>query len=511
MSYPPLPPILIMVGGSLLTGWLNMNLTRHKKDMTGEFNCTVFMGSIPKVPLITGAKAGAPVQVYVGGHLAFVGTLDKRKGKGKSEGKKGGGPVGFHAGSGRSRSIGSGHGSGGGGITAHIGPNEYIITLKARGKTKRLIDSSHDHETGTITNAKTKPVVERLVKNFNVQLDWRAPVHDMDKIRFRDGATVKDEVHRVGNEYGLYSWETRDGRLRVSDEAGPETGEPLILGDNILQFEAEQSEDALNSEIKVKGQRTKKDIWGKEAVNREKRLRDPSVKDYAPLTVQHYTDASDEALDRRARFEANNRQSASRHVTIEVFHVQSRSGLPWDIGTLHYVEVPPEGVFDVMECISLTYTVDAEKRLTTRLTLAPPPASASSGAAGGLALGSLGGAAATALGALAGGVGGAGSAVASTVTNAVTVAAGSVAAAGTQAAAIAAIDIGAARMAQLGVKLVAGQFPDPWGVPRLVDVGLNEVTTIETSALAKATNIPIPLTLPSHVLDAIRNMASPIV
>lgn len=489
MSYPPIPPVIIFVGGSLLTGWTNMNLTRHKKDMTGEFNCTVFLGSLPKIPLITGAKAGAPVQVYIGGHLAFTGTLDNRKGEGKSKGKKAGGPVGFSGGGGRSRSIGSGRGTGGAGT--HIGPNEYTITLKARGKTKRLIDSSHDHETGTITGAKTKPVVEKLIKNFGVQLDWRAPVHDMDKIRFRDGATVKDEVHRVGNEYGLYSWETRDGRLRVADEAGPETGEALILGDNILQFEAEQGEDKLNSEIKVKGQRTKKDIWGKEAVNRQKRLKDPSVQDYSPLTIQHYTDASDEALDRRARFEANNRQSASRQVTIEVFHVQSRSGLPWDIGTLHYVEVPPEGVFDVMECISLTYTVDAEKRLTTRLTLAPPPASASSGAATGLLPGSAGGAT-SALAAVAG----VGRAVAGVADAAV---------AGSQAAAIAAVDIGAARMAQLGVKLVAGQYPDPWGVPKLVDVGLNEVTTIATSALSTVTNTPIPLTLPGHVLDAIQN------
>lgn len=498
MSYPPLPPVHIFVGGGLLTGWTNMNLTRHKKDMTGTFNCSVFFGSLPSKPLLAAAKAGAPVQVYIGGHLAFTGTLDKRQGKGESKGKKGGGsggPVGFRGGSGRSRSIGSGHNSGGAGITAHIGPNEYTITLKARGKTKRLIDSSHDHETGTITGAKTKPVVEKLVKNFGVQLDWRAPIHDMDKIRFRDGATVKDEVHRVGNEYGLYSWETRDGKLRVADEAGPETGEPLILGDNILQFEAEQSEDALNSDIKVKGQRTKKDIWGKEAVNRVKRLKDPSVQDYSPLTVQHYTDASDEALDRRARFEANNRQSASKQVTIEVFHVMSRSGMPWDIGMLHYVEVPPEGVFDVMECISLTYTVDAEKRLTTRMTLAPPPASASSGAAGGLSTGSIGGAA-SALGALAGAAG-----VATSGAGA------SAPVAGSQAAAIASVDIGAARMAQLGIKIEPGQYPDPWGVPRLVDVGMDEVTTIATSALSAVTNTPIPLTLPSHVLDAIQDVA----
>ena len=57
-----------------------------------------------------------------------------------------------------------------------------------------------------------------------------------------------------------------------------------------------------------------------------------------------------------------------------------RPAQPWDIGNTHYVEVPPEGIFDMFECTELTYHVDAEKELKTTLTLSPPPSGG--GAAG---------------------------------------------------------------------------------------------------------------------------------
>lgn len=468
-------PVMIFVGGALLQAWTSMKLSRNKKDMTGSLTVEIFAGSIPDGVIARSAKKGAPILVYVGGHLAFTGTVDDRKGKGQdSEAKSSRRTTGANGSPGRAQS----------GVSARIGPDEYKITLTARGKTKRLVDSSHDVKEGTTTGAKTQPIAQKLIKNFGVQLDWRVASHDMDKSVLRDGTTVKDELHRLGNEYGYHVWEARDGRLRVADQAGPETGEPIILGQNILTFETSQSEDKLNSDVTVKGQRTKKDIRGKAAVNRTKRIKMPGVTDYSPLVLQHYTDASDEALDRRARFEANNRMSDSFNVTVEVFHVQSRSGEPWDIGTLHYVEVPCEGVFSVMECISLDYDVDAKKNLKTKMALAPPPASASGAGAAGLA--AAGPAVTGGLAALAGTIGG-------------------------QAAAIASIDISAARMALHGFNAIAGQYPDAWGATAIVDVASDAAGVVAAAAnqasglaaLAFGGSTLPPLTLPAHILGGI--------
>ena len=112
------------------------------------------------------------------------------------------------------------------------------------------------------------------------------------------------------------------------------------------------------------------------------------MKSYAPFIIQHNGDADEKTLERRARFEMNARAAKSKKIEIEVFHVMSQGG-PWDIGNMHYVEVPPEGIFDMFECTELTYNVDAKDKLTTSLTLSPPPSGGSEGASGGFGLSSI--------------------------------------------------------------------------------------------------------------------------
>jgi prophage tail gpP-like protein len=446
-------PFRIFIAGAELIGWTTATLERKKQDMTGMLSVEIFFTHLPKSPQMTNVVRGKPVAVYVGGHLAFTGTLDKRRGKGKGSGP------------GKGRSISQGDTTAGGGLTTKIDKDRYTVTLRARGTTKPLVDSSHRHPTGNMLNAKTRQVTEELIKPWGIKLDWQAADDDMDKARFRDGMTVVEELNRVGNEYAKYMWEGRDGTLLVRDGMTPgPMGEPLILGDNILTFSAEQSEDEAVGKIKVKGQRTKKNIRGRDAVeNREKEIEDQSVKAQTNRTIQHYGDGTDEALEKRGKFEADNRAAQSKQCEIEVFHVQSRTGLPWDIANLHYVEVPPEGVFDVLECIQVTYTVDAQKTLKTKLVLAPPPSGGISGGSG--SLGALGGLAAMAA----------------------------------RAAITEMQSYGAQRRSQLGIKLRDGEYPDPWTGASLYALPL----TTEAEGDRKPYAVPQtpPLTLPAHLAN----------
>lgn len=415
-------PVVITVGGAPLTTWTEMTLERTKEELTGSLNVTIFAGAMPSGPIARAAVAGAEICCYIAGQLAFVGTVDKRQGSGAKSGQEG---------------TGDDEASGKGGTQAsvNIGPNEYTIKLSARGKTKRLIDSSHQHPTTNMMQPTTKEVVEKLIEPFKTKLDWKAKPIKLDKMRFRDGARVVDELHRVGTENAYFMYETREGKLLVTDGVGGSGGDPLILGQNILTFSAEQSEDEAKSEVKVKGQRSKKDKWGEEATLKTfKKIKDSWVKDFAPHIVQHNGDATDEALERRARFEMNERSSKSKKITIEVFHVQTPSGSPWDIGNTHYVEVPPEGIFDVFECTGLTYNVDSEKTLKTTLTLSPPPSGGAGGSGGGFGLGVLN------------------------------------------------LGIGMARRSQSGISMVPGQFPAAWGPPELVEMPF--MTAVEELANA---------------------------
>ena len=438
--------VVITVGGSELTTWTEMTLTRTKDELTGSLSVSIFGGGMPSAPLARSAAAGAEIQCYIAGQLAFTGTVDKRKGSGTQKGKEGT----------EDQDTSSGESS----LSVNIGPTEYTIKLSARGKTKRLIDSSHQHPTTNMMQPTTKEVVQKLVEPFKTQLEWKGKEIKLDKARFRDGARVVDELQRVATENCYFMYETRDGKLRVTDGVGQSSGgggDPLILGQNILTFSAEQSEDEAKSKIKVKGQRSKKDKWGEDALLKTfKEVQDSWVKDFVPHIVQHNGDADDDTLERRARFEMNKRSAKSKKITIEVFHVQTPSGSPWDIGDTHYVEVPPEGIFDVFEVTELEYSVDAEKELKTTLTLSPPPSGGEGGGdadGGGFGLGAL----------------------------------------------VSVMNMGAARRSQAGVTMAAGQYPAPWSPPVLSVMSL--ITAVDAVAQGTAqtapddTNPP-PLTLP---------------
>lgn len=365
----PFKPCNVFIDGSELTGYTGLTLTRSKSQLTGTLNVDLFFGYVPTEPVVVNAAAGREISVYIGGNLAFIGNLDKRTGSGIRHGESG------------SQS------SDGASVSTSIGPNEYTVKLTARGKTKGLIEGSHLHPTTNMMQPTNREALEKVIEGYGIDVDWMASEFDLDKVRFRDGARVLDELVRLGSENGHFIYETRDGKLRVTDDVGPTTGEPLILGKNILTFSAEQSEEKAKSEITVKGQRTKKDVWGEAAViDRAKTIKDNWVKSNVPAIIQHYGDGTDEALERRAKFEADKRSSQSKKVKIDVFHIMPESSGAWDIGQLHYVEVPPEGIATMMECTDLTYTVQNDKTLKTTLTLSPPPRA---GASGGLANASI--------------------------------------------------------------------------------------------------------------------------
>ena len=126
-------------------------------------------------------------------------------------------------------------------------------------------------------------------------------------------------------------------------------------------------------------------------------------------------------------------------------------GGPWDIGNMHYVRF----LLSYLQYVWIpgtVYNVDAKDKLTTSLTLSPPPSGGAEGAGGGFGLGSIN------------------------------------------------FSTGGARQSQSGISMIAGQFPDPWTPPDLsVMPFMSAQETLDQMAKADAdTEQPKspPLTLP---------------
>lgn len=359
-------PVRIFIDRVELIGYTSMRLGRNKDDMTGELTIDVFMGWLPDSPVLVEATRGREVLVYIANHLAFSGFIDRRTDKAVDRHPRGA--------NGQFTSRAEA-GAGGSGIL-NVGPSSYSVSFTVRGKTKYVIDSSHQHPTGTMLRPTNRTAIEELLAPWNLPVEWEAEEIQLDKVRLRDGGRVVDEVFRIAEMCSLYVHETRDGKVRVTDTTETATtGEPLVLGANILSFSADQADDPLRSQIIVKGQRIEKDQWGIEAVIPTlQTVEDSNIGFVAPIKVQLYGNGTEKLLQRRAQFEASKRNRQAKQITLDVFHVQQTDGQPWDLGVLHYVEIPPAGVFGLFEVIELVYDIQPDKTLKTTLTLSPVPA-----------------------------------------------------------------------------------------------------------------------------------------
>jgi prophage tail gpP-like protein len=254
-----------------------------------------------------------------------------------------------------------------------VGPNNYTVTINCRGKLKQLIDNSHDVTT-TLLRTTSKTALERLVEPWGFDVDWQAAEDELDKVRCVDGASVFECIDMLSKQCSLFVRETSDGKLLVTDGAQAATGEPLVLGHNIHKFSVTQYEVMEHSAVTVKGQRIDRDQWGAAAViDRLTEVGNNLASGLRPKTVQHYGNATDELLAKRASYELDQRSAEDRKVTITVFGVLQADGTAWDVGIKHRVKIPCEGIDTDMEVTELTYQLDGKSRFHTQLTLSPPP------------------------------------------------------------------------------------------------------------------------------------------
>jgi len=221
-------PFVVTIGGMMTGGWTSAKLRRARKEMTGTLTLECFYGSIPASPVLRNIASGAEVQVLVAGNVAFSGLVDRRNGRGKKRGKGGASSnKGANDDATFQRSV-------------EIGKDSYTITVTARGKAKRLVDSSHDHPQGMMRNVTVPEIFRKLIQNFNVELEDKSNnTTKIERAVFRDGGLVHNELRRWGTEANLNIFESREGKLSLTAPGQEQQGVDLILGQNILEFSAE--------------------------------------------------------------------------------------------------------------------------------------------------------------------------------------------------------------------------------------------------------------------------------
>ena len=83
------PPVVVFIGGAELVGYTGLTINRTKEELTGTCTVDLFFNYMPSSPVIMDAAVATELLVYRGGHLAFTGTVDMRRGSGVKHGEPG--------------------------------------------------------------------------------------------------------------------------------------------------------------------------------------------------------------------------------------------------------------------------------------------------------------------------------------------------------------------------------------------------------------------------------------
>lgn len=327
-------------------GWTSVSVSRSVDDMAGTFELSVCMDRPQSQYMSTPALSeDQPCTITVFGQTVITGFIDKRVGT--------------------------------------CGPEDYTLTLSGRSKTRNCIDCSSIHDTGQYNNQTSSAIVQDLAGKLGVtvlnQLS-EDPVHP--RFIFRDGEYAERTIRTCCREFGITATDDEQGNLVLKEIGKRGGGSPLILGQNIHSYTVSKDVSERYSEYIAKGQSVPTDDnYGKQASDIVRKIQDSGVNTYRPLILHMDGDSDNKKVDKRGKMEATRRTGEGIEVSIVAPSWQQEGGAIWQPDTLHYIDIPLEGVAETMllKAVNFRLSNDAYE---TDLTFVPPQtytAAASSG------------------------------------------------------------------------------------------------------------------------------------
>lgn len=326
--------ISVSVGGNTINRFTNVKwkLSAESTEQSADFE--VFMEYAPQSPVFPWIKDGVDATVSIGGFVNITGAIESRKGEGDKE--------------------------------------SYNLSFSVKSKTKKGQKQHAKLGKGQKVNTSAKKVADEIAKNGGLQIKYGASVEDVkiaQHICVGD-ATVDKEIKDIWRDRGFLVYGDHEGKIRVEGDEEGETGCDLIVGVNVMKYSASQSDEKKRGKIKVKGTR----VLTKETNRKGTITPDGSAKMKTKIesewVVWAMGDQTPESLKKRAKFESNRRDAASKEVEITTFGWLAPNGQPYRVNGKHYTEVPSESVYDMLRIKDISGSAK-KTEVEVEVTLAP--------------------------------------------------------------------------------------------------------------------------------------------
>lgn len=219
-----------------------------------------------------------------------------------------------------------------------LDPKSHPIQISGRGKGQDFVDCAATHKKGYFENKKPEDIAKEL-DHWGVIEGAEVETDVVPYFQLSQGATSWEEIERLIRDQGVVMSGQPNGKIKLTNaKAAKRHAGGLIEGLNIVDGEAEITDDRRFSETNVKGQRRKgtkpEDLRIKETA------KDEGVRRYRPKIIVKETDTDKKRAKKRAENESNRAQGFSVKARFLVQGWRDDGGKLWTPNSLVYIFAP---------------------------------------------------------------------------------------------------------------------------------------------------------------------------
>lgn len=320
--------VVLSTEGGSYTGFTegSWSLSAESTEQTAELK--LFTNDIPKGMAYPDLVKGAECTLNVRGLLYITGTISKRKGKTTKK------------------------------------SYELEITVKSKGKA--LQKSTAKLGQGEQLNTNPEKIIKEIAQNAGIEVKFK----DVEAEEIFRHVAIGDrsadrEIKAVARDRGYLVYDDHEGKLRVEGEGSGDVSSDLILGTHFEECTVSDSDEKEKGKVKTVGTRNTSP-----QTNRQATLTPPGEKSMSNKVVGTFIrwvdgDQTPKSLKRRAIFEVNRRVAAGKEAEVKLLGLTLPGGQPVRVNAKHYVEIPTEGLYDVLRLKSASFSFKKEEEEVT--------------------------------------------------------------------------------------------------------------------------------------------------
>ena len=331
--------IELMVDGQRYGGWKDVRVDLAIDTLASAFDLQISERSPDDGRAAEWlARAGAEVQVLIGGDTVITGYLDS--------------------------------------ADPAIEAEDHSISVAGRSRAADLIDCSAVHQPGSWSGKRMDQIARDIVAPFNIDVvvegDVGAP---FPKFALQTGESVFDALERMGRMRGVLTMPRSDGAIVIAPPSPTGSAARLELGRNLKRVSARHDASQRFSLYIVSGQQAGSDnTHGRAASQIRAEASDAGITRHRPLFINAEDQATPASSRTRAAWEATTRAARGQTITATVPGWRREDGGLWQ--PRQRVDLIAPQVFASGELMvsAVSFQKSSDAGSVTELTLGNPAA-----------------------------------------------------------------------------------------------------------------------------------------